>query len=192
MDYREEKNLNLWKDIKNQPPHAPKVVYAVIETPKGSMNRYEYKTLKKTFCLDRVLYSSFHYPADYGIIPQALGDNGNPMNILVLIDQPTFSGCLIKTRPIGVIKMRDDDERDDIVIGVPVNDPYSEKTQDVKDLPTSLLDEITHFFREYKKMQNINTEILGWENKKEAIRIIKRSMDRYNEMLSIKSLFLLD
>jgi inorganic pyrophosphatase len=192
MDYREEKILNLWKDIKNQPPYAPKVVYAVIETPKSSMNKYEYKTPQKTFCLDQVLYSSFHYPADYGIIPQALGDNGNPMNILVLIDQPTFSGCLIKTRPIGVIKMRDDDEKDDKVIGVPVNDPYSEKTQDIKDLPKSLLDEITHFFREYKKMQNINTEILGWENKKEAIRIIKRSMDRYNEMLSIKSLFLID
>ncbi|MDG3547309.1 inorganic diphosphatase [Methanobacterium formicicum] len=184
--------MNLWNDIKNQPPYAPKVVYAVIETPKSSMNRYKYKTPKETFCLDRVLYSPFHYPADYGIIPQALGDNGNPMNIMVLIDQPTFSSCLIKTRPIGVIKMRDDDEKDDKVIGVPVNDPYSEETHDIKDLPSSLLDEITHFFREYKKMQNINTEIVGWENKKEAIRIIKRSMDRYNEMMTIKSLFLLD
>ena len=88
--------------------------------------------------------------------------------------------------------MRADDEKDDKVIGVPVNDPYSEDTQNIKDLPSSLLNEITHFFREYKEMQNINTEILGWENKKEAIRVIKRSMDRYNEMLSIKSLFLLD
>ncbi|EKF85988.1 inorganic diphosphatase [Methanobacterium formicicum] len=182
--------MNLWKDIKNQPPHAPKVVYAVIETPKGSWNKYVYETSKETFCLGQV--SPLCYPADYGIIPQALGDNGNPLNMLVLTHQPTFSGCLIKTKPIGIIKMRDDEGKDEKIIGVPVNDPSSEDIQDIKDLPKSLLEEITHFFREYAKNQNINTEIVGWENRKEAVRIIERSMDCYNDMLSIKSLFLLD
>ncbi|WP_321422124.1 inorganic diphosphatase [uncultured Methanobacterium sp.] len=182
--------MNLWKDIKNQPPHAPKVVYAVIETPKGSWNKYEYKTSKETFCLGPV--SLLCYPADYGVIPQAIGDNGNPLNILVLNHQPTFLGCLIKTKPIGIIKMRNDTGKDEKVIGIPVNDPSSEDTQDIKDLPKSLLEEITHFFRECMKIQNMNMEIVGLENRKEAVRIIERSMDRYNEMLSIKSLFLLD
>ncbi|HII83655.1 MAG TPA: inorganic pyrophosphatase, partial [Methanobacterium subterraneum] len=93
--------MNLWKDIKPG-PNAPEVVYAVIEIPKGSRNKYEYDKDKEAFALDRVLSSPFFYPGEYGIIPQTLYDDGDPMDILVIMDQPTFPGCVIESRPIGL------------------------------------------------------------------------------------------
>jgi len=103
--------LNLWKDIKNLPPSAPNMLYAVIETPRGSKNRYVYDTSSETFGFRVVSYSSSNYPADCGIIPQTLGNDGNPLNIMVLIDQHTFSGCVIKIKPIGILKMKNRNRR---------------------------------------------------------------------------------
>lgn len=92
--------MNLWKDMPTG-PSVPKVVYAVIEIPKASWNKYRYDEDKGVFILDRVLYSPFQYPADYGIIPQIAEDDGNPLDILVVMDQPTFSGCIIECRPMA-------------------------------------------------------------------------------------------
>ncbi|AEG18770.1 inorganic diphosphatase [Methanobacterium paludis] len=172
--------MNLWKDIPTGP--SAEVVYAVVEIPKGSRNKYEYDKDKEAFALDRVLYSPFHYPAEYGIIPQTLWDDGDPMDILVMMDQPTFPGCVIETRPIGVMRMIDGGDSDDKVLGVPVDDPRCADIKDISDVPKQFLDEVAHFFREYKKLEGKKTEVLGWENAEQAFKAIEHSKDLYNKM----------
>lgn len=110
--------MNLWKDLKPG-SSEPEVLYAVIEIPKGSRNKYQYDKEIDAFVLDRVLHSSVHYPAEYGTIPQTLWDDGDPMDIIVLMDQPTFPGCVIESRPIGVMKMIDSGDSDDKILSVP-------------------------------------------------------------------------
>ena len=173
--------MNLWKDIPTG-PSVPQVVYAVIEIPKGSRNKYEYDKDKEAFALDRVLYSSIHYPAEYGIIPKTLWDDGDPMDILVVMEQPTFPGCVIETRVIGVMKMIDGGESDDKILGVPVNDPKFKDVHDVSDMPKPFLDEISHFFTEYKRLEKKTTEVLGWENAEKAFEAVEHSMGLYNKI----------
>lgn len=173
-------HMNLWKDIPTGP--SADVLYAVIEIPKGSRNKYEYDKDKEAFALDRVLYSPFHYPAEYGIIPQTLWDDGDPMDILVMMDQPTFPGCVIETRPIGIMRMIDGGDSDDKVLGVPVNDPRYTDVKDITDIPKQFLDEVEHFFTEYKRLEGKTTEVLGWDNAEKAFEAIKHSKELYEEM----------
>jgi inorganic pyrophosphatase len=173
--------MNLWKDLVPG-PSVPEVVYAVIEIPKGSRNKYEYDKDMEAFALDRVLYSPFHYPAEYGIIPQTLYDDGDPMDIIVLMEQPTFPGCVIETRPIGIMRMIDGDDNDDKILGVPINDPRFKDVNDIDDVPKHLLDEIAHFFKEYKHLEGKTTEILGWENAEKAFEAVEHSIDLYKKM----------
>lgn len=173
--------MNLWKEIPSG-PSAPEVIYAVVEIPKGSRNKYEYDKDKEAFALDRVLYSPFHYPAEYGIIPQTLWDDGDPMDILVLMDEATFPGCIIETRPIGVMRMIDGGDSDDKILGVPLNDPHFNDVKDIEDVPQALLNEIMHFFQDYKKLEGKTTEVLRWDNAQEAYEAIKHSMELYEEL----------
>lgn len=173
--------MNLWKEIPSG-PSAPEVIYAVVEIPKGSRNKYEYDKDKEAFALDRVLYSPFHYPAEYGIIPQTLWDDGDPMDILVLMDEATFPGCIIETRPIGVMRMIDGGDSDDKILGVPLNDPHFSDVKDIEDVPPALLNEIMHFFQDYKKLEGKTTEVLRWDNAQEAYEAIKHSMELYEEL----------
>lgn len=173
--------MNLWKEVSSG-PSAPEVVYAVVEIPKGSRNKYEYDKDKEAFALDRVLYSPFHYPAEYGIIPQTLWDDGDPMDILVLMDEATFPGCIIETRPIGVMRMIDGGDSDDKILGVPVNDPRFQDVKDIQDVPQAFLNEIIHFFQDYKKLEGKKTEVLGWENAEKAFEAIVHSMELYKKM----------
>ena len=172
--------MNLWKDLAPG-PSVPEVVYAVIEIPKGSRNKYEYDKDIEAFALDRVLYSPFHYPGEYGLIPQTLYDDGDPMDIMVLMEQPTFPGCVIETRPIGIMKMIDGDDKDDKILGVPINDPRFKDVNDINDVPKHLLDEIAHFFKEYKRLEGKTTEVLGWENAEKALEAIEHSIELYKE-----------
>ncbi len=173
--------MNLWKDLEPG-PSVPEVIYAVIEIPKGSRNKYEYDKDMEAFALDRVLYSPFHYPAEYGIIPKTLYDDGDPMDVMVLMDQPTFPGCVIETRPIGVMRMIDGDDKDDKILGVPVNDPRYKDINDIDDIPSHLLDEIAHFFKEYKTLEGKVTKVLGWEHAEEAFEAVKHSIELYKNM----------
>lgn len=184
-------NLNLWKDLKTG-PLIPKMVHAVIEIPKGSRNKYEYDLEMETFLLDRVLSSTFQYPIEYGIIPQTLFDDGNPLHILVITDHPTFPGCIISCRPIGVIKMIDEGERDNKILGVPWEDPKYFKILDIQDVPKAFLQGIERFFIEYKKLEGKKIELLGWKNVEKAYESIEYSTKLYNEMNSFKSLFLIE
>lgn len=172
--------MNLWKDLAPG-PSVPEVVYAVIEIPKGSRNKYEYDKDMEAFALDRVLYSPFIYPAEYGIIPQTLYDDGDPMDIMVLMEQPTFPGCVIETRPIGIMRMIDGGDNDDKILGVPINDPRFKDVNDIDDVPEHLLKEIAHFFKEYKHLEGKTTEVLGWENAEKAFEAIKHSIELYKE-----------
>jgi inorganic pyrophosphatase len=173
--------MNLWKDIPIG-SSAPKGVNAVIEIPKESRNKYEYDRDKEAFALDRVLYSPFYFPAEYGMIPKTLWDDGDPMDILVIMDQPTFPGCIIETRVIGVMRMIDGEDSDDKIIGVPVDDPRCKDIQDIKDIPKAFLNEISHFFTEFKRLEGKKIQVNGWENAEKAFEAIKHSIELYNNL----------
>lgn len=172
--------MNLWKDIPTG-PSTPEVVYAVVEIPKGSRNKYEYDKDKEAFALDRVLYSPFHYPAEYGLIPRSLWDDGDPMDIMVIMDEPTFPGCVIEARPIGIMRMIDGGDSDDKILAVPLNDVRYKDVNDIHDLPESFLKEITHFFEDYKKLEGKTTEVKGWDNAQAARDAIEHSIELYKE-----------
>lgn len=172
--------MNLWKDIKPG-PSVPEVVYAVVEIPKGSRNKYEYDKDLEAFALDRVLYSPLFYPAEYGIIPQTLYDDGDPMDILVLMDEPTFQGCVIESRPIGLLRMIDSGDQDDKILAVPVNDPHYSDVNDISDISSHIPKEIAHFFEAYKKLEGKKTEIIGWEGADKALEAVNHSIELYRK-----------
>ncbi|ADP77243.1 Inorganic diphosphatase [Methanothermus fervidus DSM 2088] len=172
--------VDLWKDIKPG-PSAPEIVYAVIEIPKGSRNKYEYNKELGAFSLDRVLYSPFMYPADYGIIPQTLYDDGDPLDILVMMEEPTFPGCIIEARPIGMMEMIDKGKQDDKILAVPVEDPRYKEIKNIDEIPSHILDEIAHFFSEYKRLEGKKTEVKGWKDVKYAHKAIIHSIELYKK-----------
>ncbi|MEA4957847.1 Inorganic pyrophosphatase [bioreactor metagenome] len=174
--------MNLWTEL-NPGSEFPEVINAVIEIPKGSRNKYEYDKDIEAFALDRVLYSSVVYPADYGFIPQTIYDDGDPMDIMVLIDQPTFPGCVIASRPIGIMGMIDGGDKDYKILAVPVDDPKFKDINNISDIPSHVLDEIEEFFKTYKNLEGKKVEVLDWEDaeiaKKEAIRSIELYKEKY-------------
>lgn len=172
--------MNLWKEIPTG-PSIPEIIYAVVEIPKGSRNKYEYDKDMEAFTVDRVLYSPFTYPAEYGIIPQTLWDDGDPMDILVLMREPTFPGCVIEVRPIGIMRMIDGEDTDDKILSVPVNDPIYKDVKNIDDVTDSLLNEIKHFFKEYKTLEGKKTKILGWEGAEAASKALFHSMELYRK-----------
>jgi inorganic pyrophosphatase len=171
--------MNLWRDL---PPgrHPPEEVTAVIEIPFGTRNKYELDKTTGLIRLDRVLYSSMHYPGDYGFIPRTLYLDGDPLDIVVLVKEQTFPGCLIDVRPLGILRMLDKGEPDDKVLGVPLHDPYYEEFYDIADIPRHLLKEIEHFFERYKDLEGKRVQILGWEKSDVAMRVIRESIELYD------------
>ena len=170
--------IHMWRDIAPG-PNPPEVVTAVIEIPAKSRNKYELDKETGLLKLDRVLYSSVHYPGDYGFIPRTLHEDNDPMDILVRINEPTFPGCMIETRPIGVLRMLDKGEPDDKVLAVPVHDPFHGEYHDIADMPQHYLKEVEHFFRIYKDLEGKRVEIIGWEKSESAMRLIDESIARY-------------
>ncbi len=156
-------------------------VLAFIEIPKGSRNKYEYDKELRAFKLDRVLYSSVHYPTDYGYIPETLWEDGDPLDILVLVNEPTFSGCMIESRPIGGLDMSDEKGSDFKVLAVPCSDPRFSNVHSLEDLPEHLLKEISNFFETYKILEEKETEILGWHDATESLAKIEHSRKLYRE-----------
>jgi inorganic pyrophosphatase len=176
-------HLHPWKDLPVG-TDPPRVVTAVIEIPGGSRNKYELDKDSGYFKLDRVLYSAVQYPADYGLIPQTLHEDGDPLDVLVYIDEPTFTGCLIDVRPIGVMHMLDRGEPDDKIIAVPLNDPMTGDYHDIAHLPQHYLREVTHFFGIYKDLEGKRVEVQRWSGADEARRIVMESVARFAAMVS--------
>jgi inorganic pyrophosphatase len=172
--------INPWHDLPAG-IHPPELVTALIEIPSGSRNKYELDKQSGLIRLDRVLYSSMHYPGDYGFIPRTLHEDGDPLDILVRINEPTFPGCQIDCRPLGVLKMLDRGEPDDKIIAVPSNDPYYHEYFDIADLSQHYLREVEHFFHIYKDLEGRRVEIVGWEKSEVAARVITESIARYQE-----------
>jgi inorganic pyrophosphatase len=156
-------------------------VLAFIEIPRGSRNKYEYDEATRTFRLDRVLYSSVHYPTDYGFIPDTLAEDGDHLDILVLVQEPTFPGCVIEARPLGGLDMSDEKGSDFKVLAVPVGDPRYAHVASLADVGEHWLREIETFFATYKLLEPKQTEVLGWHEAEEARQVIVRCRERYRQ-----------
>jgi len=155
----------------------PGLINVLIEIPAGSKNKYEFDKDLGTFILDRVLFSSVQYPYDYGFVPNTLADDGDPLDGMVLIDQPTFPGCVIASRPIGMLEMIDGGDRDEKILCVPVEDPRYAQVNSLDDIAAHRLDEIAEFFRSYKNLENKVTEILGWQNVDKVKPLVQQCVD---------------
>lgn len=170
--------IHMWHNLAPG-PQVPDIVYAVVEVPKGSRNKYEYSKRAGVIKLDRVLYSPLHYPGDYGFIPQTYFEDGDPMDILVMMNEPTFPGCIIEARPVAMLKMIDKGEADWKVLAVPATDPNFEEYHDMSDLPTHFPREMEHFFSVYKQLQGVTSTNDGWTGAAEAKKAILDAIQHY-------------
>lgn len=157
----------------------PGLVNVLIEIPGGSKNKYEFDKDLNAFALDRVLYSSVQYPYDYGFIPNTLADDGDPLDGIVIMDQPTFPGCVIAARPIGMLEMIDGGDRDEKLLCVPAKDPRYAEVKTLSDIAPHRLDEIAEFFRSYKNLEKKVTEILGWQGPEAVQPLIEACIRAY-------------
>lgn len=154
----------------------------VVEIPKNSSNKYEYDGTLGVFRLDRPLFSPMHYPGDYGFVPGTLAEDHDPLDVLCLVDHPSFSGCMIEVRPVGVLEMEDNQEADQKIIAVPTCSPRSQQIHTIDQVFPHVRREIEHFFAIYKELEGRRTRMLGWGGPKEARATILRSRERHLEM----------
>jgi inorganic pyrophosphatase len=159
--------------------HFPKVVRMVVEIPKNSTNKYEYDADLGLFRLDRTLYSPVHYPGDYGFIPGTLSDDGDPLDVIALVEEPSFSGCLIEVRPIGLLKMIDRKKHDEKILAVPDGNPRYDEVRNIDQIFTHIRHEIEHFFTIYKELEGRATATLGWGGLQATRKIVLKSRDNY-------------
>lgn len=176
--------MNLWRELPPG-PDVPRVVYVVVEIPKRSRNKYEYDKQGGFIKLDRVLYSPLHYPGDYGFIPRTLHSDGDPLDVLVMTNEPTFSGCVIEARPLGIFHLLDKDKLDDKILAVPHTDPLFDSYRSLEDLPPHFLDEMAHFFSVYKDLEQVEVKAQGWEGVEKAHAEIERAIETYMRTLRI-------
>tara|TARA_B110000503_G_scaffold20846_2_gene31622 strand:- start:21592 stop:22209 length:618 start_codon:yes stop_codon:yes gene_type:complete len=152
----------------------------LIEIPKGSRNKYEYDFKLKKVRYDRMIFSSMMYPADYGFVPETLALDGDPLDVLVLVTEPTFPGCVMEVKPIGVFHMADEKGPDEKIICVPVSDPNWNKANDLSDLNPHFIKEIEHFFKVYKDLEKKKVDVGGWGDVHEAKEIVAKCLNRFN------------
>ena len=157
------------------------VLTVLIEVPKGSRNKYEYDKERRLVKFDRMLFSAVHYPSDYGFIIGTLAADGDALDALVLVWEPTFPGCVMEVKPVGLFRMWDEKGPDEKILCVPISDPNWNYIEQLTDVPPHLLKEIEHFFRVYKELEAKKTGVEGWEDRESAIRVIKESQTRYLE-----------
>jgi inorganic pyrophosphatase len=157
----------------------PGLINVLVEIPAGSKNKYEFDKDMQAFILDRVLFASVQYPYDYGFIPNTLADDGDPLDGMVMMDQPTFPGCVIAARPIGMLEMIDGGDRDEKILCVPAEDPRYAEVKTLADVAPHRLDEVAEFFRTYKNLEKKVTEILGWKDADQVAALVKQCIDAY-------------
>ena len=155
------------------------IINVLIEIPGGSKNKYEFDKDMNAFALDRVLFASVKYPYDYGFVPNTLADDGDPLDGMVMMDEPTFPGCVIAARPIGMLLMIDGGDRDEKILCVPAEDPRYNEVKSLKDIAPHRLEEIAEFFRTYKNLEKKVTEIQGWEDVDAVNPLIKECIKAY-------------
>ena len=169
---------NIWHDMSPKNINATDFI-AVIEIPKGSKKKYELDKETGFLKLDRILYTSTHYPANYGFIPRTYGDDLDPLDVLLLCSEAIEPMTLVRCYPIGVITMIDNGRNDEKIIAIPFGDPTYNQYQDISELPQHLAEEMNHFFRVYKQLEGKDTIVNEVGNKEKAVEIIQRSIERY-------------
>ena len=173
--------MNLWHDIRPS-RMKPDDFIAVIEIEKGSKNKYEMDKESGALRLDRILYTSTHYPANYGFLPRTYADDGDPLDVLVLCSETIRPMSLVEVYPIGYFAMKDGKDKDEKILAVPFNDPVYNTYHDVSELPVHVTQEISHFFNVYKNLEpGKQVEIDGVYGREEALAVIQRCYDRYIE-----------
>jgi inorganic pyrophosphatase len=155
--------------------------HCLVEIPKGSRNKYEWDEELGAIKLDRFLFASVVYPTDYGFIPETIGEDGDPLDAMVVVTEPTFPGCVIPVKVIALFRMRDDKGVDDKVVCVPKDDPNWTHVEKLEDLSETLRDEISHFFSIYKQPEGIAVKVDGWFPREQAIQIIEEAKERFRD-----------
>jgi inorganic pyrophosphatase len=156
-------------------------LHVVIEIPKGSRNKYEYDERLGAIRLDRFLFASVVYPTDYGFFPDTLAADGDPLDAVVCVSEPTFPGCLIPVNVIGMLEMRDEKGQDEKILCVPQHDPNWFGIEHLDDLAQQLRDEIANFFSIYKQLESKDVEVVGWHPRATAFEAIERARARWRE-----------
>lgn len=174
--------MNIWKDI-SEKRIKPDRFISVIEISKGSKKKYELDKETGMLVLDRVLFTSTHYPANYGFIPLTYAGDDDPLDVLVLCSETLEPLCLVDVYPIGVFKMIDSDEVDEKIIAIPYGDPSMNQYKEIDELPKHLVVEMTHFFEVYKQLEGKKTYVFDMQDSKMAKKIIRESMKRYKEKI---------
>lgn len=174
--------MNIWHDI-DEKEITPEEFSAVIEIPKNSQCKYELDKETGMLRLDRVLYTSTHYPANYGFIPRTYADDKDPLDVLVLCSPEIYPMTLVKVRPIGVMQMIDSGAIDDKIIAVPVAEPTATDYHTVDDLPSHMFDEIMHFFKVYKQLENKETAVKSLFGREKALEIIEQAIEDYKKLI---------
>ncbi len=158
------------------------IVNVVVEVPKGSRNKYEYDKEIEAIVLDRVLHSPFHYPVNYGFVPQTWYDDGDPLDAMVLARDPVMPATVVEARVIGLLRMKDEKGVDDKILTVPTGDPAFKGYKDLTDVESAILDEIAHFFERYKDLEKGKTsEVVGWYARDEALKALEYARKLYKE-----------
>ena len=171
---------NIWHDISPK-RISPDDFIAVIEIPKGSKKKYELDKETGHIILDRILYTATHYPANYGLIPRTLGDDGDPLDVVVVCSEMLETMTLVRCYPIGVITMIDQGKNDEKIIAIPFNDPNYNSYRDISELPHHIFDEMQHFFTVYKNLEGKETAVDDVKNRETALSIIEKGIDQYIE-----------
>jgi inorganic pyrophosphatase len=177
--------MNPWHDV-DRGKKIPKEFNSVVEIPKDSMNKYELDKETGLLKLDRVLYSPVHYPGNYGFIPRTYWEDKDPLDVLILGSTSVHPLTIIKTRPLGILKMIDNLSEDDKIIAVPVKDPRYASFKDIKDLPKHRLREIKHFFKIYKELQDVLVKVVEIKGRKEAEKAIQHGVELYDQKIGKK------
>lgn len=177
--------MNIWHNIARNRINANDF-YAVVEITNGSKMKYELDKETGLLVLDRILYTSTHYPANYGFIPRTLADDGDPMDVLVLSSEPLLPMSLVRCYPIGVITMVDNGKRDEKIIAIPFNDPTYNNYKSITELPGHIFEEMQHFFRVYKELENKPTSVSEVDDHEVAIEVVQKSIDEYIDKILSK------
>ena len=177
--------MNIWHEIEKE-RISPEKFTCVIEIQKGFKNKYELDKSTGMLRLDRVLYTSTHYPANYGFIPRTYAEDNDPLDVLVLCQENIVPMTLVDCMPIGMLRMIDEDENDEKIIAVPLNDPAYSCYNDISELPTHIFEEISHFFEVYKVLENKRTAIKEITGRENALRCIENCMTCYSMTFEMK------
>ena len=162
------------------PGRLPGIFHTIVEIPKGRRSKFEVDKNSGLIKLDRYLYSSAHYPGDYGFVPRTLAEDGDPLDVLVMVNEPTFAGCLIECRALGLFKMTDRGDNDFKVLAVPNTDPTFAEMQDLSRVPRHYLREVEHFFGTYKALEGTNlVQTQGWDDVDAAHDQVTAAIERF-------------